>query len=124
MLSGITHILHFTFFFLGGVLLQLDRVEKRIAYNHKMKIQVTDDAIQLLASLGYDPKYGGRPVKRVIQQNVENELALGILKEEFKDEDTILINTKLTASSKKELSFNRLETSFVSTSEHISNLSP
>ncbi|MCI03179.1 chaperone protein ClpB3 chloroplastic-like, partial [Trifolium medium] len=36
----------------------------------------------------YDPNYGAKPVKRVIQQNVENEFAKGILRGEFKEEDT------------------------------------
>ena len=87
-----------------------------------MKIKVTDAAIQLLGSLGYDPNYGARPVKRVIQQNVENELAKGILKGEFKDEDTILIDTELTAFAngqlpQQKLVFKRLETDPESTSE-------
>ncbi|KAK3212484.1 hypothetical protein Dsin_017190 [Dipteronia sinensis] len=80
------------------VRLQLERVQKRIA-DQKMKIQVSDAAVQLLGSLGYDPNYGARPVKRVIQQNVENELAKGILRGEFKDEDTILIDTEVKAFS-------------------------
>lgn len=84
------------------ILLQLERVQKRIT-DRKMKIQVTDAAIQLLGSLGYDPNYGARPVKRVIQQNVENELAKGILRGEFKDEDTILVDTELTALANNQL---------------------
>ena len=71
---------------------QLECVQKRIA-DRKIKLQVTDAAVQLLGILGYDPNYGARPVKRVIQQNVENELAKGILRGEFKDEDTILVDT-------------------------------
>lgn len=62
-----------------------------------MKIEVTDAAVELLGSLGYDPNYGARPVKRVIQQYVENELAKGILRGEFKDEDSILIDTEVMA---------------------------
>lgn len=93
---------------------QLERVQKRIA-DRKMKIQVSDAAVQLLASLGYDPNYGARPVKRVIQQNVENELAKGILRGEFKDEDTILMDTEVTAFSngqlpQQKLVFRRLDT--------------
>jgi len=84
------------------ILLQLERVQKRIA-DRKMKIQVTDAAIQLLGSLGYDPNYGARPVKRVIQQNVENELAKGILRGEFKEEDKILVDTELTALANNQL---------------------
>ncbi|KAH1200099.1 Chaperone protein ClpB3, chloroplastic [Glycine max] len=84
------------------VRLQLERVQKRIA-DRKMKIQVTDAAVQLLGSLGYDPNYGARPVKRVIQQNVENELAKGILRGEFKEEDAIIIDTELTAFTNGQL---------------------
>lgn len=95
--------------------LQLERVQKRIA-DRKMKIIVTDGAVQLLGSLGYDPNYGARPVKRVIQQNVENELAKGILRGEFKDEDTVLIDTEVTAFSngqlpQQKLVFKRMEPS-------------
>lgn len=71
--------------------------------DRKMKLQVTEAAIQLLGKLGYDPNYGARPVKRVIQQNVENELAKGILRGDFKDEDTVLIDTEVTAFSNGQL---------------------
>ena len=106
--------------FLFGGLLQLERVQKRIA-DRKMKIHVTDAAVQVLGSLGYDPNYGARPVKRVIQQNVENELAKGILRGEFKDEDTILIDTELTAFGngqlpQQKLVFRKLEAESESTS--------
>ncbi|PPD97062.1 hypothetical protein GOBAR_DD05922 [Gossypium barbadense] len=84
------------------VRLQLERVQNRIA-DRKIKLQVTDSAIQLLGNLGYDPNYGARPVKRVIQQNVENELAKGILRGEFKDEDTILVDNELTAFANGQL---------------------
>lgn len=68
-----------------------------------MKIQVTEAAVELLSSLGYDPSYGARPVKRVIQQNVENELAKGILRGEFKDEDAVMIDTEVTSFSQAQL---------------------
>ncbi|KAK1352377.1 Chaperone protein ClpB3, chloroplastic [Heracleum sosnowskyi] len=82
--------------------IQLERVQKRIA-DRKMKLKVTDAAVELLGSLGYDPSYGARPVKRVIQQNVENELAKGILRGEFSDEDTVLVDTEVTAFSDGQL---------------------
>ncbi|KAF8090166.1 hypothetical protein N665_0483s0008 [Sinapis alba] len=84
------------------VRLQLARVQKRIA-DRKMKIKITDAAVDLLGSLGYDPNYGARPVKRVIQQNIENELAKGILRGDFKEEDGILIDTEVTAFSNGQL---------------------
>lgn len=89
-------------------------MQKRIA-DRKMKVKVSDAAIQLLASLGYDPNYGARPVKRVIQQYVENELAKGILRGDFGEEDTVFIDTEVTAFSngqlpQQKLLFKRLET--------------
>lgn len=100
---------------------QLERVQKRIA-DRKMKLQVSDAAIKLLGSLGYDPSYGARPVKRVIQQNVENELAKGILRGQFKDEDTVLIDTEVTAFSngqlpQQKLVFKRLDSDSDTTAE-------
>ncbi|ESQ41517.1 hypothetical protein EUTSA_v10012593mg [Eutrema salsugineum] len=95
------------------VRLQLARVQKRIA-DRKMKIEITDAAVDLLGSLGYDPNYGARPVKRVIQQNIENELAKGILRGDFKEEDGILIDTEVTAFSngqlpQQKLTFKKIE---------------
>ncbi|XP_022739632.1 chaperone protein ClpB3, chloroplastic-like [Durio zibethinus] len=94
------------------VRLQLERVQKRIA-DRKIKLQVKDAAVQLLGSLGYDPNYGARPVKRVIQQNVENELAKGILRGELKDEDTVLLDTELIAANgqlpQQKLVFRRID---------------
>ncbi|KAK4271942.1 hypothetical protein QN277_020559 [Acacia crassicarpa] len=103
------------------VRLQLERVQKRIA-DRKMRIQVTDAAVQLLGSLGYDPNYGARPVKRVIQQHVENELAKGILRGEFKEEDSILVDTEVTAFAngqlpQQKLVFKRLEADSESTTD-------
>lgn len=84
------------------VKLQLDRVQKRLK-DKKITIKVSESALQLLGSLGYDPNYGARPVKRVIQQNVENELAKGILRGEFKEEDTVLVDTDLTGFANGQL---------------------
>ncbi|KAK2662789.1 hypothetical protein Ddye_001363 [Dipteronia dyeriana] len=58
-----------------------------------MKTGVCDAAVQLLRSLGYDPNNGARPVKQVIQQNVENELA----------KDMLLFDTEVTAFSNGQL---------------------
>eukprot|EP00250_Pteridium_aquilinum_P008748 c18181_g1_i1 orf=270-3293(-) len=84
------------------VKLQLERVQKRLK-EKKINIKVSDSAVQLLGSLGYDPNYGARPVKRVIQQNVENELAKGILRGDFKEEDTVFIDTDLSAFASGQL---------------------
>lgn len=95
------------------VRLQLERVQQRLA-DRKVRLNVTEAAVELLGSLGYDPSYGARPVKRVIQQHVENELAKGILRREFKEDDTVLVDTEVTAFSngqlpQQKLVFKRLE---------------
>ena len=95
------------------VKIQLERVQKRLK-DRKIKLQVTESAVQLLASMGYDPNYGARPVKRVIQQSMENELARSILKGEIKEEDTVMVDTELTSVAggglpQQKLTFKKLE---------------
>ena len=98
----------------------MERVQGRLA-DRKIKVQVTDAAIEFLGSLGYDPNYGARPVKRVIQQNVETEIAKGILKGDFKDEDAILVDTEVTVFSngqrpQQKLIFKKLSSGYSDTS--------
>ncbi len=58
--------------------IQLLRFRKRLE-DKKLGLTVTDDARKLLAHEGYDPQYGARPLKRVLQQRLENPLALQLL---------------------------------------------
>ena len=55
------------------------------------KLEVSDDAKDLLGNLGYDPTYGARPLKRVLQRMVENPLAEAILAGQFKPGDTVVV---------------------------------
>lgn len=57
-------------------------------------LEMNDEAINLLAKEGFDPEYGARPVRRVIQQKIEDEIAEHILKDVFKPGDTILVTKK------------------------------
>ncbi|KAH9331811.1 hypothetical protein KI387_003919 [Taxus chinensis] len=84
------------------VRLQLERVQGRVR-DKKITISATESAIELLGSMGYDPNYGARPVKRVIQQNIENELAKLILRGNVKEDDTVLIDTEVAAFSNSQL---------------------
>uniref|UniRef100_K3YPM3 Clp R domain-containing protein n=1 Tax=Setaria italica TaxID=4555 RepID=K3YPM3_SETIT len=79
--------------------IQLNRVKNRLK-QQKIRLQYTPEAVELLGSLGFDPNYGARPVKRVIQQMVENEIALGVLKGDFKEDDTILVDVSSAAIAK------------------------
>lgn len=79
--------------------IQLNRVKSRLK-QQKIHLQYTPEAVELLGSLGFDPNYGARPVKRVIQQMVENEIALGVLKGDFKEDDTVLVDVSSAAIAK------------------------
>jgi ATP-dependent Clp protease ATP-binding subunit ClpB len=68
--------------------IQLGYLLKRLA-DREMKIILTDAARDRLAEAGFDPVYGARPLKRAIQQQVENPLAQEILQGRFKPGDTI-----------------------------------
>ncbi len=61
-----------------------DRLKSR-----NLKISLDDRAMEHLAQKGYDPAFGARPLKRVIQQELENPLSMAILKGEFKPDQTI-----------------------------------
>jgi ATP-dependent Clp protease ATP-binding subunit ClpB len=60
--------------------LQLVRLEQLLAGRH-LRLEVTTEARELLAEQGYDPVYGARPLKRVIQRELQNRIALELLKE-------------------------------------------
>ena len=71
--------------------LQIRRLEKQLEASG-YSLDVSDEARQLIASEGYDPVYGARPVKRVIQQRLQNALATEILAGRFTEGDTIRID--------------------------------
>ena len=62
--------------------IQLQYLRRRLA-ERDMELEVSKDALDLLAEAGFDPVYGARPLKRAIQQQVENPLAQRILRGEF-----------------------------------------
>ncbi|MGB7159856.1 MAG: ATP-dependent chaperone ClpB [Tepidisphaeraceae bacterium] len=70
---------------------QLENLRKRLA-QRGLKLVLTDEAKKLLADEGYDPTLGARPLKRVIQQRLENPLAQKILGGEFKEGDVIRVD--------------------------------
>ena len=59
------------------------RAAARQLEQHEMSLEVTDEALDEIANQGYDPTYGARPLKRVIQQRIQNPLATEILKGRF-----------------------------------------
>ena len=72
--------------------LQVHQLVGRVA-ERGIAIELTDDARTLLGNLGYDPVYGARPLKRVIQKQLVDKLALKILEGEFGEGDTVRVDT-------------------------------
>jgi len=71
-------------------LIQLTYLEKRLA-ERQLKLEIDDKALDLLGNVGFDPVYGARPLKRAIQQQLENPLAKEILEGRFLSGDTIAV---------------------------------
>ncbi|WIA37072.1 hypothetical protein OEZ86_014046 [Tetradesmus obliquus] len=73
------------------VKLQVKRVAERLR-DKKMKLELRESAVDYLARQGYDPVYGARPVKRAVQRELETGLAKAMLRGEFEEEDTVLVD--------------------------------
>ncbi|HEX3870364.1 MAG TPA: ATP-dependent chaperone ClpB [Pirellulales bacterium] len=71
--------------------LQVERLAGQLDA-HGMKLEVTDEALDAIAREGYDPTYGARPLKRVIQQQIQNPLATEILKGHFGEGTTVRVD--------------------------------
>ncbi len=75
----------------GIVDIQLARLKKRLS-GRKITVALDDGAKQWLADEGYDPVFGARPLKRVMQRALQNPLAEGLLGGDIKDGDTIAVS--------------------------------
>ncbi len=67
---------------------------RRMLAERELALKLTDAARDALAEEGYDPHYGARPLKRVIQRRVQNPLALRLLKSEFKPGQTVVVDVE------------------------------
>lgn len=73
--------------------LQIKQVEKRLS-DQKVDIEVSSEAKELLAKQGYDPSFGARPLKRVIQNKILDPLAMKIIQGEVEEEDKVEVISK------------------------------
>jgi ATP-dependent Clp protease ATP-binding subunit ClpB len=85
--------------------LQLERLQ-RILADRRITLEVAPEAKALLAAEGYDPVYGARPLKRVIQRLLQNPIALELLEGHFHEGDTVRVERDGNA-----LRFERVERS-------------
>ena len=72
--------------------IQTQYLARRLA-ERQIKLEITDAALALLGNIGFDPVYGARPLKRAIQQQLENPLANRILSGTFGAGDTVVVDT-------------------------------
>jgi ATP-dependent Clp protease ATP-binding subunit ClpB len=71
--------------------IQLEQLRRRLA-DRKLSLDVTDEARAWLANAGFDPHFGARPLKRLIQREVQDPLALMLLSGEVHDGDTVVVD--------------------------------
>jgi len=71
--------------------LELNKVSQRLV-EHDLTLLPTPAALEMLAELGFDPEMGARPLRRVIQQKVEDRLSDALLSGEFKDGDALIVD--------------------------------
>ena len=86
------------------VLIQLNRVAKRLL-ERSIHLEWDKPVLSYLAQKGYDPFYGARPLKRLIQQEVVNVLSTALLKGEIKNEQTILLSLQKSKDGEETISF-------------------
>jgi ATP-dependent Clp protease ATP-binding subunit ClpB len=84
--------------------IQLAGLEQRLE-KMEMKLDISDAALQRIAEAGFDPVYGARPLKRAIQQQIENPLSKAILSGRFGPKDVIHVGV-----NGSELSFDKEKT--------------
>ncbi len=92
------------------VKLQVQRLEKRLD-ERRMTLKLADAALDFIAEVGYDPVYGARPLKRIIQRQLETQIAKSILRGDFVDGDTIFVDIE-----NERLAFKRLSSDLITVS--------
>ena len=73
--------------------MQLDAITGRLA-ERRIALTLTDDAIDLLATLGYDPAFGARPLKRVLHKRILDPLAMRILDGSIQDGEHVVVSVR------------------------------
>jgi ATP-dependent Clp protease ATP-binding subunit ClpB len=92
------------------VKLQVQRLEQRLS-DRRMTLKIADAALDFIAEVGYDPVYGARPLKRIIQRQLETQIAKGILRGDYADGDTIFVDIE-----NERLAFKRLSADLITVS--------
>ena len=83
--------------------IQIKRLNQTLE-DHKIKIELTEDAKKILAEKGFDPEFGARPLKRAIQKYIQDPLSLKILEGKFMEGDLV----QVTTNSHNDLEFEKV----------------
>ncbi len=98
------------------VLLQMNDIQERLEETG-LSVELTDEARRWLASEGYDPAFGARPLKRALQKHVESPLSVSLLSGDFKPGDTVLVDVeddKIKFAKKEEVKLKKKDQAEVS----------
>ncbi|KAK0572602.1 hypothetical protein LWI29_034007 [Acer saccharum] len=80
--------------------IQLKQVQDRLKQRKKIDLHYTKGAVELLGTVELNPNFGARPVNSVIQQLIENELVMGVLRGDFKEGDSIMVDVDESPAAK------------------------
>ena len=83
--------------------LQMNEIRERLA-EHNLKVEISDAARSWLAKQGYDPNFGARPLKRILQKYIESPLSVKLLSGEFKTDNLVKVDLD---GEKQELIFKK-----------------
>ena len=94
------------------VSLYIDRLERRLA-DRRLQLAVTPDARTWLAERGYDPAYGARPLRRLMQREIDDRLARSLLAGDIRDGDTVRVDLASDKDGGDELTVSRFDVAAV-----------
>ncbi len=83
---------------------ELRKLRERLA-DHGLRLELDDEAKEYLIEKGYNPDYGARPLRRAIQQSIEDQLSEDILRGSYKGKNKILVSVKTEGEDNKHLYF-------------------
>jgi len=73
--------------------LAVDEIRKRLG-DRRISLELTEKARRFIVEKGYDPVYGARPLKRFLQRQLETRLAQGLIKNEIRDNDSVVVDVE------------------------------
>jgi ATP-dependent Clp protease ATP-binding subunit ClpC len=90
------------------VMLLMNDISKRME-ELGFSVELTEEAANYLGEIGYDPSYGARPLRRLLQRRVENELSKRLLRGEYATGDRVVVDYDPTVEGESKLTFTKIE---------------